>query len=159
MEELYTEDKKGILRRDSKIPKFQILTLGTCQIVPFWNDLTCPQCSKMKQKGQTYCDDLICIWYKRKGEKIIFELECSGISIQYLKSIHQPRPVANAILDGDVAHPIRLDANFDETWGDCLYLQTILHGGEKKTHTLEIEIVQDSPEQAGEFYLVSIITD
>ena len=86
-------------------------------------------------------------------------MECSGISIQYLKSIHQPRPVANAILDGDVAHPIRLDANFDETWGDCLYLQTILHGGEKKTHTLEIEIVQDSPEQAGEFYLVSIITD
>lgn len=96
---------------------------------------------------------------ERKGEKIIFELECSGISIQYLKSIHQPRPVANAILDGDVAHPIRLDANFDETWGDCLYLQTILHGGEKKRHKLEIEIVQDSPEQAGEFYLVSIITD
>ena len=80
MEELYTKDKKGILGTDSKIPKFQILTLGTCQIVPFWNDLTCPQCSKMKQKGQTYWEDLICIWYKRKEE---WTLE--SIFIQYPK--------------------------------------------------------------------------
>lgn len=96
---------------------------------------------------------------QKKGQKITFTLECSGISIQYLKSIHQPRPIANAILDGDMDHPICLDANFEETWGDCLYLQTILHGGERKSHTLEIEIVQDNPKQAGEFYLVSIITD
>ncbi len=96
---------------------------------------------------------------KKKGEKITFSMECSSISIQYLKSIDQPRPIATAILDGDKENPICLDANFEETWGDCLYLQTVLHGGEKKEHTLEIEITKDSPKQAGSFYLVSIITD
>ena len=88
---------------------------------------------------------------ERKGEKIIFELECSGISIQYLKSIHQPRPVQMQFLDGDVAHPIRLDANFDETWGDCLYLQTIIHGGERRDINWKLKlfkIVQNRQENS-----------
>lgn len=96
---------------------------------------------------------------EKKGEKIRFSLNCSSISIQYLKSVSKPRPVAHAVLDGDTKHPIRLDANFEETWGDCLYLQTILHEGEKKVHKLEIEIIEDDPDQAGGFYLTSIITD
>ena len=37
-------------------------------------------------------------------------------------------------MDGDAEHAVRLDANFDETWGDKLELDTILEHGENKVH-------------------------
>ena len=52
-----------------------------------------------------------------------------------------------------------LDGNFEENWGDCLYLEPVLHHGENKTHTVEIEIINDETEDATPFYLLSLITE
>jgi hypothetical protein len=51
-----------------------------------------------------------------------------------------------------------LDGNFDEDWGDCLYLQPILHHGEQKNHTVEITILPTEDETPTEFYLMALIT-
>ena len=50
-----------------------------------------------------------------------------------------------------------LDGNFDEDWGDCLYLQPILHHGEHKTHTVELTILPADTPDAAEFYLTALI--
>ena len=33
------------------------------------------------------------------------------------KTIHKPAPVGVAVVDNDEEHAVKLDANFDETWG------------------------------------------
>lgn len=104
---------------------------------------------------------------KKPGDRIRFTVEASCIAIQYRKTISRPACRAELILDGDEAHPVLLDGNFDEDWGDCLYLEPVLHHGEDKTHVLDIRI-SDCGEQAGDkadqnasltpFYLMSVIT-
>ena len=91
------------------------------------------------------------------GDSITFELEGSCIGIQYRKTISRPAVRAQAVLDGDTAHPILLDGNFDEDWGDCLYIEPVLHHGEKKKHTLEITVLDDESVGTTPFYLMSII--
>ena len=44
-----------------------------------------------------------------------------------------------------------------KTGGDCLYLETVLHHGEKKSHTLEIRILPDAEKEAAPFYLMALI--
>lgn len=92
-----------------------------------------------------------------KGASITFEVEGSCIGVQYRKTIQLPAPVAELILDGDESHPFRLDANFDETWGDKLVLDTVLEHGEKKKHTVEIRLTETHEEDKLPFYLVSVI--
>lgn len=94
----------------------------------------------------------------KKGEKIVFQVEGSCLAVQYRKTVRKPAPVATLILDGDREHPVTLDANFQEEWGDCLYLETILEHGRQGKHTVEIEITQAGPEDRECFYLVSLIT-
>ena len=94
---------------------------------------------------------------KKPGDKVTFETEGSCIAVQYRKTIHKPALRAKLVLDGDRANEILLDANFDEDWGDCLYLEPILHHGENKTHTVEIEILPDNNKDATPFYLMSLI--
>lgn len=97
-------------------------------------------------------------WIGRKmGDAIHFTLEASCIAVQYRKTIHRPAPVAQLILDGDRSHPITLDGNFDEDWGDCLYLQTILHHGKRKKHQIDIEIIKGDDGLESVFYLMSLI--
>lgn len=91
------------------------------------------------------------------GDKISFELEGSCIGIQYRKTISRPAVRAQAVLDGDVEHPVLLDGNFDQDWGDCLYIEHVLHHGEKKKHTLEITVLDDDCVGTTPFYLMSII--
>lgn len=91
------------------------------------------------------------------NDKIIFEVECSCMAVQYRKSVVRPVPKATAVIDGDAEHPVMLDGNFDEDWGDCLYLQTLLCHSEHKKHTLEITITETHENDAREFYLVSVI--
>lgn len=91
------------------------------------------------------------------GDKISFELEGSCIGIQYRKTISRPAVRAQAVLDGDAEHPVLLDGNFDEDWGDCLYIEPVLHHGEKKKHTLEITVLDDDCVGTTPFYLMSII--
>ncbi|MFP3155370.1 SGNH/GDSL hydrolase family protein [Lachnospiraceae bacterium ZAX-1] len=92
---------------------------------------------------------------KKQGDRICFELECACIAVQYRKTIQQPSPVARLKLDG--TDTFILDGNFEETWGDCLYLGDILHQGVSKTHTVEIEIIQATMEDKVPFYLTALI--
>lgn len=97
-------------------------------------------------------------WIGRKaGDRILFEIEASCIAIQYRKTINKPAFRAKLVLDGNAGQARILDGNFEEDWGDCLYLEPILHHGEKKRHIVEIEIIDDKLEEATPFYLLSLI--
>lgn len=90
------------------------------------------------------------------NDKIIFEIECSCLAVQYRKSVQQPVPKAKAVIDGDEEHAVILDGNFTEDWGDCLYLEPLLHHAEKKVHRIEITVT-DAKDIVRPFYLVSLI--
>ncbi|MCM1388674.1 MAG: hypothetical protein NC231_15205, partial [Bacillus sp. (in: Bacteria)] len=94
---------------------------------------------------------------KTAGDAITFKVEASCIAVQYRKTIHKPAMRAELILDGDTAHKIMLDGNFDEDWGDCLYLEPILHHGERMEHTVEIVIPKDEESGKTPFYLMALI--
>ncbi|MDD6306976.1 MAG: SGNH/GDSL hydrolase family protein, partial [Clostridiales bacterium] len=93
----------------------------------------------------------------RQGDSITFWTEGTGVSVQYRKSVKKPAPVAEVIVDDDTEHALRLDANFDETWGDKLELDTILEHGENKEHKVEIRLVETHSSDVVPFYLVSVI--
>ena len=66
-----------------------------------------------------------------KGDSIKYTFTGSELAVQYRKTIHRPAPVAEAIIDGDEKHPVILDANFDQDWGDHLYIGTLLYHGRR----------------------------
>ncbi|MBR1861471.1 MAG: hypothetical protein IJ796_06400 [Lachnospiraceae bacterium] len=90
-----------------------------------------------------------------KGAKIAFKVSGTCIGVQYRRTIQLPAPVAVARVDGEVKAV--LDANFDETWGDKLCLDTLLDHGEGGEHIVEIELTETHPEDKLPFYLVSVI--
>lgn len=92
---------------------------------------------------------------RNRGDKITFLVEGTGIAVQYRKSVRQPAPIAKVTVDG--VHSCFLDANFRETWGDCLYLESVLIHGEDKPHRVVIEITESHENDAVPFYLVSVI--
>lgn len=97
-------------------------------------------------------------WIGRKaGDKILFEIEASCIAVQYRKTITKPALRARLVLDGLTGQARILDGNFEEDWGDCLYLEPILHHGERKKHTVEIEVMEEETEGAEPFYLLALI--
>ncbi|MDE5908669.1 MAG: SGNH/GDSL hydrolase family protein [Lachnospiraceae bacterium] len=93
---------------------------------------------------------------KKAGDRIVFEVEASCIAVQYRKTVQKPALKAKLILDEDREHGLILDGNFEQDWGDCQYLQPILHHGEKKKRKVEIEIL---PGEEGNtwFYLMALI--
>lgn len=98
---------------------------------------------------------------KKAGDSITFTLEASNIAVQYRKTIDRPALRAELVLDEDVENAVILDGNFEEEWGDCLWLEPILHHGEKKIHTVEITILEDEEKKKEKtpFYLLSVIGD
>lgn len=94
----------------------------------------------------------------KEGAKITFEVEGTCIGVQYRKSIRKPTPVAELVIDGNRKHAVRLDGNFDEDWGDCLYLETVAEHIPFGRHTVEITVTETHPEDAVPFYLVSVIS-
>lgn len=90
------------------------------------------------------------------NDKIVFKIKGTGIAVQYRKSVRKPAPVARVMVDGREGDARILDGNFDEDWGDCLYIDTVAERLENKIHTVEITIVE-SKEVAVPFYLVSVI--
>lgn len=97
-------------------------------------------------------------WIGQKpGDSIRFQVECSCIAVQYRKTIHRPALTAQLVLDGDKNHPMLLDGNFQEDWGDCLWLEPVLHGGQHKEHTVEITVSEAQQEGLTPFYLLSLI--
>ena len=70
-------------------------------------------------------------------------MTASCVAVQYRKTIQLPAARAELVLDGDKEKSILLDGNFDEDWGDCLYLEKVLHHGEKKIQTVDITILKE----------------
>lgn len=91
------------------------------------------------------------------GATINFCVEGSCIAVQYRKSVKQPTPNAEVIVDGDTEAVLRLDANFDEDWGDKLELVTVLEHGEMRTHEVQIRITEAHEDDVVPFYLVAVI--
>lgn len=94
---------------------------------------------------------------KKAGDRILFEVTSSCIAVQYRKTVARPALRARLVLDGDMEHGRILDGNFEEDWGDCLYLEPILHHGESMKHVVEIEVLEDGVGEAAPFYLLSLI--
>lgn len=93
---------------------------------------------------------------RQKGDRIVFHVEASCIAVQYRKTLKKPAACARLILDGKEEEAIVLDANFEESWGDCLYLKPVLHHGVFGMHTVEIEITEGD-RTTTPFYLMSLI--
>lgn len=84
----------------------------------------------------------------------------AGEIIMLLKAVnaHREEPENEPAFGTSHRPRILLDGNLDEDWGDCLYLQPILHHGEQKNHTVEITILPTEDETPTEFYLMALIT-
>lgn len=93
---------------------------------------------------------------EKEGASIVFDVEGTGIAVQFRKSVKKPTPIATVVVD-DVENAVTLDGNFDEDWGDCLYLQTVSENLEKRVHKVEIRITDAHENDVIPFYLVSII--
>lgn len=89
------------------------------------------------------------------GDSVTFQVKGRCIGVQYRKSVAQPTPIACVSVDG--GFDTLLDGNFKETWGDCLYLQTVAEGLENTEHTVQIKIVEVHENDVVPFYLVSVI--
>lgn len=94
---------------------------------------------------------------KRPGMPSPFWWRAAALPVQYRKSVKLPAPVALAVVDDDTEHAVRLDANFDETWGDKLELATLLEHGKEGRHTVTIRLAETHEDDAVPFYLVSVI--
>lgn len=93
----------------------------------------------------------------KEGDKITFTINCTGIAVQYRKSVKQPTPIARVVVDGNEKEAMELDGNFKEDWGDCLYIDTVRRHMEKGEHTVEITVTQAHENDVVPFYLVSVI--
>lgn len=94
---------------------------------------------------------------EKTGDKIMFNIEASTVAIQYRKTINKPSPIANVIINNNIKEKIILDGNFEEDWGDCLYLQKIIDTDVKEKYKIEIEIISATEEDKEPFYLLSLI--
>lgn len=92
----------------------------------------------------------------KTGDSIVFWVDSTGIAVQYRKSVKKPAPIAEVYVDG-IKSPVILDANFQEDWGDCLYIDTIVSHAERKMRKVEIRIAESHDDDAAAFYLVSVI--
>lgn len=94
-------------------------------------------------------------WIGRSvGDRLEITLTGANLAVVYRKSIHRPAPVARLTMDGDAENAVLLDGNFDQDWGDCLYLEPILHHGRPGAHKIEVEIVKASLADQSPFYLI-----
>ncbi len=89
------------------------------------------------------------------GDSITFRVRGRCIGVQYRKSVVKPTPIAQITVDDGPA--MTLDGNFQETWGDCLWLDTVAEGLTPGEHTVCVTVTQTHENDAVPFYLVSVI--
>jgi len=65
----------------------------------------------------------------KKGDELVFRFRGSELAIQYRRTLRRPALIAEAVIDGDTEHPVILDANFDEDWGEHLNITTVMYHG------------------------------
>ena len=94
---------------------------------------------------------------KHPCDRITSTVDAANLAVQVRRTIRRPALCAELVLDGDRTHPVFLDGNFDEDWGDCLFLTPILHHGHRATHTVELTILPCDAKDATPFYLLSLI--
>jgi len=94
---------------------------------------------------------------KEKDASMTFEVNGSEIAVQYKRCVMQPAPVAVAVVDGDEAHAVTLDANFDEDWGDSLALTPIMVHGTAGAHTVTVRLITGEATMPSAFELISVI--
>lgn len=92
------------------------------------------------------------------GSYLETTVNASYISVQFRRTITRPAPVAKAVVDSREDEAVILDGNFDETWGDCIYLKDIAGGLPYGPHTLRITITEKPEHPANDFYFISVIT-
>ncbi|MCD8073679.1 MAG: SGNH/GDSL hydrolase family protein [Lachnospiraceae bacterium] len=92
-----------------------------------------------------------------QGAHIVFSLEGTGVSVQFRRSVNQPAPVAEILVDDDPATRTILDANFDETWGDKLDLLTVTEHMPEGTHRIEVRLIETHEDDAVPFYLNAVL--
>ncbi len=92
-----------------------------------------------------------------QGASIRFHVSGACLAVQFRQSVTKPAPIALAIVDGREEDAVVLDANFQETWGDNLALETLSEHGEKGEHTVEIRLTETHADDQVPFYLVSVI--
>ena len=93
----------------------------------------------------------------KEGDRLLFETEASCIAVQYRKTIRHPARKAEQNLDGDTKHPVLLEGNFDEDWGDSLTLTPVLVHGKEGAHTVEIRLISGDSTMPSAFELISVI--
>lgn len=93
----------------------------------------------------------------KQGSSITFHVPGTEVAVQYRKSVRKPAPIARVVVDGCEENAVLLDANFQEDWGDCLYIDNVLVHGQEGNHTVEITIIEAHEDDAVPFYLVSVI--
>ncbi len=100
-------------------------------------------------------------WYASKaGARIAFDISGKVLAVQYRKSVQHPAPIARLVVDGDEEHAMLLDGNFQETWGDCLYIETLQQAESvqsKETHHIEITLTEQEAEALVPFYLTAVL--
>ena len=97
-------------------------------------------------------------WFAQKaGDSLTFTVDCSCLAVQFRRTIQRPALQAQLVMDGDTAHPILLDGNFDEDWGDSLALTPVLHHAPRARHTVTITALPSAAPDPTPFYLLSLI--
>lgn len=91
------------------------------------------------------------------GDAIEFYVCAKSVAINYKKTVNLPAPVACAVIDDMQEEAVVLDANFDETWGDCLFVENIKTWNEAAPHKIRIELTKCPKGDFLPFYLVSVI--
>ena len=97
-------------------------------------------------------------WYSSENGAVFkTEVKACVINIQWRRTIKRPAPTALAIIDGNEANAVTLDANFEEDWGDLICLTPVFESDKSERHTVEVRVT-DQPSDEVPFYLVSVIT-
>lgn len=94
---------------------------------------------------------------ERVGEKIEFSVYGKSVAVVYKKTVNHPAPIAVATVDDNTEEAVILDANFEETWGDCLFVERIKCWDNSAMHKVQIELTKCPECDFLPFYLVSLI--
>lgn len=159
LEKIYQKVNSNEVFEEYVFPQKPITSNGYEDAIRLQNYNTNPEIKgfiKDERKQDNICDIFKNGWYsKNLKDKITFKVTAGNIALQYRKTINKPAPIAQVTIDNN--KKILLDGNFDETWGDCLFLEDILIDKEVKEHIIDIEIIQVPKEVKTDFYLVSLI--
>lgn len=93
----------------------------------------------------------------REGDSVTFTADCESFAVQYRKTIRQPAAAAAAYVDGNEAAAVMLDGSFDERWGDCPFITTVIKDMKKGKHTLTVKIIKTHEDDVLPFYLIGMI--